>query len=261
MQGAIYRLTLTSNGTPAAQNGSITTDEDTATLGQLAATDPDLDALTFSIVADGTLGSATVTDAAAGTFIYTPNANANGQDTFTFKANDGTADSNVATVTVTITPVNDTPIALDSLHPGTEDTPVEATLQASDPDGDPLTFTIDASPNKGTVTITNPATGAFTYVPNANANGVDTFTFTASDGTLTSLPALFTIDVAPVNDPPVAQTGVVTTTESVTVSGQLTATDVDGDPLTFSALDPAGGVVAASARCVHLHAELSEVRI
>ena len=165
-------------------------------------------------------------DRATGAYSYAPAANAFGTENVRFKANDGTVDSNVATVTVTITPVNDTPIALDSSHSGVEDTPVGATLQASDPDGQALTFAVDAPPAKGTVTITNPATGAFNYVPNANANGTDTFTFTASDGTLTSLPGLFTIDVSAVNDPPGAVAGIVATSEDTAVTGQLAATVV-----------------------------------
>ena len=78
------------NDPPAANAGAVTTNEDTAATGTLAASDVDGNPLTYSIVANGTKGTAAITNAATGAFTYTPNANANGTDTFTFKANDGT---------------------------------------------------------------------------------------------------------------------------------------------------------------------------
>lgn len=94
------------NSAPVATDDAILTQEDTATNGALSASDADGDPLTYSIVANGSKGIATITNAATGAFTYTPNANENGTDAFTFKANDGTLDSNTATITVTITPDN-----------------------------------------------------------------------------------------------------------------------------------------------------------
>lgn len=95
------------NSAPVATDDAISTQEDTATNGTLSASDADGDPLTYSIVANGSKGTATVTNAATGAFTYTPNASENGTDTFTFKASDGTLDSNTATITVTISPVDD----------------------------------------------------------------------------------------------------------------------------------------------------------
>ena len=91
------------NHAPVASDGTLTTAIDTPADGTLVATDSDADPLTFSRVTDGTKGSAVITNAATGAYTYTPNAGASGSDCFTFKANDGTVDSNIATVNVTIT--------------------------------------------------------------------------------------------------------------------------------------------------------------
>ncbi|HEX4983254.1 MAG TPA: LamG-like jellyroll fold domain-containing protein, partial [Ilumatobacteraceae bacterium] len=90
------------NTPPVATDGSLGVVQDTAATGTLQATDAEADPLTFSIVSNGSKGTASITNASTGAFSYTPNAGVTGTDTFTFKANDGKADSNVATVTVTI---------------------------------------------------------------------------------------------------------------------------------------------------------------
>lgn len=81
-----------------ASDGSLTTLQNTLAGGTLSASDPDGDALTYSLVSTGSLGAATVADPATGVYVYTPNRNAAGTDTLTFKVSDGTADSNVATI-------------------------------------------------------------------------------------------------------------------------------------------------------------------
>src|SRR5205085_2524537 len=153
--------------------GSLTTNEDTAAAGTLAASDVEGDALVYSLVTNGSKGTAAITNAATGAFTYTPNLNANGADSFTFKVNDGTLNSNSATVSVTITPVNDAPVASNSSLAVNEDTAATGTLSATDVDGDALTYSIVVNGSKGVATITNASTGAFTYTPGANANGSD----------------------------------------------------------------------------------------
>ena len=138
--GFVFRLSLNDlNHAPVALDSSTTTVEDTAVTGQMTATDADGDALTFSIVTNGGLGSAVVTNPATGAFTYTPAPNAFGTDTFTFTASDGNTISGVAEVTVTIAPVNDAPVASDSFVSTPEGTPMTGTLVASDIDSAVLT--------------------------------------------------------------------------------------------------------------------------
>src|SRR4029077_12944866 len=125
--------------------------------------------------------------------------------------NDGTVDSNVATVSITVTAVNDAPVATNGALTTLEDTPGTGTLAATDVDGDALTFSIVANGSKGTATITNATTGAYTYTPNPNANGADSFTFKAHDAALDSNTATVTVTITPVNDAPVATNGALTT--------------------------------------------------
>jgi uncharacterized repeat protein (TIGR03803 family) len=194
--GVVFRLSLNS-GPPIADDAAFTTNEDEPFTGTLTASSPGGAPLTYSIVTNGTLGTAVITDADTGAFSYTPNADASGADTFTFKANDGTADSNIATITVTITPVNDAPIAADGSLSTTQSTIATGTLVATDIDGPALTFTIGQNGTKGMATITDASTGAFTYTPNAGASGADTFTFSASDGSLPSNIATIAVNIIP----------------------------------------------------------------
>lgn len=96
------------NNPPVANNQSVITNEDTPLAITLTATDPDGDPLTYSIVTNPANG---VLSGTAPTVTYTPNLNFYGSDSFTFKANDGKVDSNSATVSITVNPVNDPPVA------------------------------------------------------------------------------------------------------------------------------------------------------
>ena len=89
---------------PTANNTSLTTGMDLSVRGQFSVTDPTDDAVTFTIVQNGTKGTASLVDASTGTFIYVPTAGQTGQDTVLFTANDGYGTSNTGTVTITINP-------------------------------------------------------------------------------------------------------------------------------------------------------------
>src|SRR5690606_4315918 len=101
----LQSLPTPANIAPIASDLRLFAYEGSVISGVLAASDANGDALTFSIVANGAKGAAVVTDAATGAFTYTPNAGETGTDSFTFKANDGALDSNIATVSVTIQPL------------------------------------------------------------------------------------------------------------------------------------------------------------
>lgn len=220
------------NDAPVASNQSVTLAEDTPKAITLTASDVDGDALTFAVVTPPAHGTLT---GAAPNLTYTPAANYNGNDSFTFKANDGTVDSNNGTVSITVTPVNDPPIANAQSVSLPEDGSTLITLTGSDVDGNALTFSVVTSPTHGTLTGTAPN---LTYTPSLNYNGGDTFTFRVNDGTVNSANAAVTITVTPVNDAPVANNQSTTLAEDTPKAITLTASDVDGDPLTYSIVTP-----------------------
>ena len=117
--------------------------------------------------------------------------NYNGPDSFTYKANDGQADSNIATVSITVGAVNDAPVAQNDTAAATEDTPAVGNVLANDTDvdGDALSAVLVSGPAHGSLTLN--ADGSFTYTPAANYNGPDSFTYKANDGrpTATSPPS------------------------------------------------------------------------
>ena len=138
---------------PTANAQSVTTAEDTAKTLTLAASDPDAGPLTYALVsspAHGTLSGH------APNLTYTPAPDYSGADSFTFKANDGTADSNVATVSIAVSAVDDAPIAHDHSVATNEATPLPLVLDATDVEGDALGYTIVSAPAHGTLTGTAP---------------------------------------------------------------------------------------------------------
>ncbi len=215
------------NDRPVAEEQNLNIDEDTPTPVTLTATDADGDPLTYTVVFQPRNGTLTGT---APNLTYTPDTDYVGPDSLKFKANDGTIDSFAGIVYLTIGPVNDAPVALDQAVSGDEDKNKVITLIATDADGDPLTYTVESGPGNGTLTGTAPN---LTYTPNPDFNGADSLTFTASDGTAQSAPGTISITVNPVNDKPVADSQSVTVVKDTPTPITLTASDVDGDSLTY----------------------------
>ena len=232
-----------SSTAPSATSSAVTTMEDVATSSTLIASDPDGDPLTYSIASAPSMGSAIITDVATGAFTYTPDPDKTGTDDFSFKASDGSSDSNPATVTITIVADNDAPVAQAGTLSTNEDTPAPGTLVANDPDGEPLTYSIASQPGMGSVVITDAATGAYTYTPDPDQNGEDSFTFSATDGSTDSNVATVTVTINPVNDPPVATGSCGNTLQSdpEPYFGTLGATDIDSDLLMYSLPDGSTG--------------------
>jgi hypothetical protein len=195
---ATVAVTITAvNTAPVASSGVMTAKGTQPATGKLVASDADGDPLTYSIVANGTKGTATITNASTGTYTYTPNADANASDTLTFKANDGKADSNAATITVTITTGNTPPVASDGNLLVVQNSVASTLLSATDVDKDPLTYSILANGTKGTVTYLNPRTGAFIYKPAKDTTGLDSFSYKANDGKADSNVATVTVTIEP----------------------------------------------------------------
>ena len=239
------------NDAPVANSQSIVTPEDTASAITLAGTDVEGSVLTYTVVSGPTKGTLTGT---APNLSYTPNANANGSDSFIFKVNDGSFDSAEVSVSIAITPVNDAPTLSDFTVPGIEDTvvtfdPSNASAAYSDIEGTalasirvitlPLTGTLrlsGADVSQGqVVSMANLAN--LTYVPAAHENGPKTFTVTASDGEQSSASATVTLSLEPVVDV-LSLVGVVVVDK---VYDGTTATTLDFSQATLS------GVVAGDA--------------
>ncbi|WP_448599762.1 Ig-like domain-containing protein [Thermoleptolyngbya sp.] len=236
------------NDAPQASNGNLTTTRNQPQSGTIAAADVDGDPLTYSVVTAPANGTLTSFDAATGAFTYLPNAGYVGSDSFSFQANDGSgapnALSNVATVNITVNFGNNAPVANGGNLVTDEDTAIVGTLSGTDGDNDPLIYAIATGPSQGSLTAFDPNTGAFTYMPNPNVNGADSFSFRVFDGFEESAPATITITINSVNDAPVANAATLNTRTGKTETGVLTATDVEGDPLSFSLISPpANGTV------------------
>ncbi|MBN1841394.1 MAG: tandem-95 repeat protein, partial [Deltaproteobacteria bacterium] len=187
------------NTPPTADNQSVTTHEDISAGITLTATDVDGGSLAYTLVDQTSHGTLSGT---APNLTYSPDVNYNGSDTFSFKANDGQSDSELGTVSITVSAVNDAPVPNDQSVNTDEDRAISGTLDASDVDGDILTYVLVTSGSKGTASVTNSSTGAFIYTPNENANGTDAFTFKVNDGTTDSNTTTVTVTITPVNDAP-----------------------------------------------------------
>jgi len=155
----------------------------------LSATDADGNPLTYSIVNGPAKGSLS---GSAPNLTYTPAADLSGADSFTYKANDGSADSNIATVSITISSVNDAPAASSKSASTRQDTAVSIGLAASDKEGNALSYTIVSGPSNGSLSGTAPN---LSYMPALGFSGVDSFTYKANDGAADSNTATVSITV------------------------------------------------------------------
>jgi uncharacterized repeat protein (TIGR01451 family)/gliding motility-associated-like protein len=250
---ATLSITVTAvNDAPVTSSISVTTNEDTSVSGTLTATDVEGNVLTFTKSTNPSHGTVVVN--ANGTFTYTPDPNYNGTDSFTYQVCDNGVPSlcATATVTITVTAVNDPPVASALPVTTLEDTSVSGVVSATDADGDVLTFGKSTNPAHGTVVVN--ANGTFTYTPSLNYNGPDSFVVVVSDGKGGTTSVTVYVTVIPVNDPPVALAQPVTSPEDTPVNGVVTATDPDGDPLTFSkATDPLHGKVTVSSSGTYIY--------
>ncbi len=237
---ATVTIDIAANHVPEADSQAVSLNEDTPQAITLTGSDVDLDPLTFQIVRQPQHGTLSGT---APNLVYTPVANYYGSDSFAFIVNDGTDNSPEATVSITVNPVNDAPVANNQSLTTDEDTPLGITLSGSDIELDPLTFQIVNGPSHGTLSGTAPN---LVYTPSSNYNGSDSFTFVAHDGVANSLPATISLVVNPVNDAPVAVDDAASTPQDTPVLISLLEndSDVDGPALSIQSLStPAHGTL------------------
>ncbi|MFN9738119.1 MAG: Ig-like domain-containing protein, partial [Pseudomonadota bacterium] len=207
---ATFSLTITAvNDAPVGVADTATTAEDAAISVNVLANDTDVDNTPAQLSVASFTQPANGTVAADGALLrYTPNANYFGSDSFTYIVTDGSASSAAPTVSLTVTAVNDAPVAVNDAYTLNEDAPLTIAapgVLGNDTDVDTaagsLTTVLQNGPATGTLTLA--ANGGFTYTPNANFKGSDSFTYFVNDGALNSTtPATVTLTVNAVNDPP-----------------------------------------------------------
>jgi hypothetical protein len=223
------------NSPPNALDDDYSTAEDTpvivsaldGVLGNDA--DADGDSLSAALVTGPSNGDLNLS--ADGSFTYEPAMDYSGTDSFTYQATDGTDGSNVATVNLAVNPVNDAPTAVDDAYSTDENTTLTVDAPGvlgndADADGDSLSAALVTGPSNGDLTLDED--GSFTYTPDADYYGTDSFTYMANDGTEDSNIAIVSITVNPVSEPPTGMTVFIT---SAVYDGNL------------------GGIAGADAKC------------
>jgi hypothetical protein len=237
--GDTATVTIEINNAPVAVDDSVTISEDTVLTLVVLANDSDMDGDTLSVDSTSSPSHGSVTLNNDGTLVYTPGANFNGSDSFSYTLSDGNGGSDAGSVTVTVAAVNDPGvISGDTSGAGDEDTTLSGALSGTDPDGltDGTYFAVSVDPAHGSAAI-DAATGTWGYAPQADFNGTDSFTVTLTDdaGEITS--QFISVTVAAVNDVPLfTSTAPVGATQDTAYGYSVTASDVDaGDSLTITA--------------------------
>jgi subtilisin family serine protease len=243
--GSVAVTVTAVNDQPLAVNDTATTPEDVSALIDVLAndTDPDLDTLMLKSVGQPGHGTTVLEN---GKVRYTPAANYSGPDTFGYNMRDATTGTASASVAVTVTAVNDPPVANNDTATTAEDTSKLIDVRANDTDfdGGPLVISTVGSPSHGMAVI---EAGQVRYTPAANYNGPDSFSYTVGDGAGGSASGTVSMTVTAVNDPPIAAADAATTPEDVSrlVNVLANDTDVDGGTLVISSVgSPSHGTTA-----------------
>jgi hypothetical protein len=228
------------NDPPVAEDQSVTTSEDAPLTVTLTGSDVENDLLTFTIDTSPTDGALS---GSVPNLTYIPDAGFEGTDSFLFMVDDGKGGSDLGTILITVTAINDPPLAEDQGVVLLEDTSAAITLTGSDPDGDALSFGIVTLPAQGALSGTAPVVS---YTPDPDYFGADGFTFEVDDGQGGTDVGTVSITVTPVNDPPVAEDGSISTGLDTPVDILLQAGDVEGDTLSYQLVDlPTDGTLSS----------------
>ncbi|WP_421682630.1 retention module-containing protein [Stutzerimonas urumqiensis] len=230
-------------------DSALTTDEDTALTidpATLLGNDLDVDGDTLTLTGVGNAVNGTVELLGNGQVVFTPGSNFNGTGSFTYTVSDGNGGTATATATVGVRPANDAPTTADQAISTAEDTALSGKIVATDLEGDTLAYALLGNAGHGSVQL-NAATGAYTYTPDGDYNGADTFTVRISDGNGGYADSVVNVVVAPANDAPTATLITLPTIDednslTITTAQLLTGTeDVDGDTLSVANLQLVSG--------------------
>ncbi len=184
------------DGTPDANPDTATTAEDTAVIIPVLANDTDPTGQPLTITG-ATAPNGTVTLNDDGTVTYTPNPDFNGEDTITYSVTDPDGNTATSTVAVTVTPVNDAPVATDDAATTAINTAVIIPVLANDSDVDGDTLTIQGLPTSDQGTIVVNGDGTITFTPNAGFTGDASIAYTVTDGNGGTDDAVVAITVTP----------------------------------------------------------------
>ena len=215
------------NDAPVAVDDAATTDEDVAVMGDVLVNDADADGddLTAALLSGPSNGSVTL--ASDGSYAYTPDADFNGTDDFTYTVADSSGATETGVVTITVEPVNDAPVAVDDSATTQANVATSGDVLANDTDidGDDLTVSLVDDVENGVLTLN--ADGTFDYAPNVDFDGIDAFAYSVSDGDGGTDTAVVTLTVDPVDAP-------------TTIGGDLQGAATEDDAT------PAAGVVSVA---------------
>ena len=235
------------NVPPVANEDNLTVDEGSVATIDVLANDTDGDGDTLVVVELVQPANGVAEIVSDSVVRYTPNNNFNGADSFRYRVSDGATDS-WAQVSVNVGAVNDVPVAVDDSIGTDENNPVVigVTGNDTDPDGDFLTISAVTQGRNGTVAIATDGRSVI-YTPSAQFSGVDTFTYTVTDGNGGTDTAKVTVQVTDTNGAPVAANDSASTPEDspVTIDVLSNDTDPDGDSLTLSVVTNASNGTAA----------------
>ena len=225
------------NDAPVAVPDTATVAEDSVgTLLDVITNDTDVDGDTLSLWLIGSVSAGGQAQRVGDMISYSPAANFNGTETVGYRVRDGNGGSALGVITITVTPVNDAPVAVADTATVAEDaapTSIDVIANDTDLEGDALSLTAVGTPDQGGAA--SMSGGQLVYTPAADFNGAETVSYVVSDGALTTTGSL-TITVTPVNDPPVAvpDTATVAEDSAGTLLDVITNdTDIDGDTLSL----------------------------
>jgi hypothetical protein len=228
------------NSAPVAIDRTVAVVEDTPITITVSCTDAENDLLLYQLLEKPLHGEYRWLP--PNQVVYTPSLSFAGTDQFTFRSYDGRDVSNVSVVTLQVAPVNDAPVAFSQTITMTRNSNSGTLLQAIDPEGDEITYTVVTSPTHGELTGAVPN---LLYVPAKDFVGTDGLVFRASDGHGAAQEAAITINVIPQNSAPAVQSQVLTTTEETALTIDLQADDADEDDLVFTlVVSPTHGSLA-----------------